>query len=102
MEKHSVFSDIFIGIGCFKGTLSLKVKDNAKSYQVPYKTHGTCASGTLQKELQRHKNNNYTIKDRRQNGRMIQQIHGGTQTKWNSLTQPRPSKAEPGINMGGI
>ena len=35
MQKiHNVF-DVFIGIGCFKGTFSLQLKSDSKPYQVP-------------------------------------------------------------------
>ena len=29
-ELHSKYSDLFSGIGCFKGTLSLQLKEGAK------------------------------------------------------------------------
>ena len=32
---HDEYKDIFTGNGCFKGTFSLQVKDDAKPYQLP-------------------------------------------------------------------
>ena len=35
MQKiHNTFGDVFNGIGCFKGTFSLQLKPDSKSYQV--------------------------------------------------------------------
>ena len=31
---HDEFSDVFIGIVCFKGTFSSQIKDDVKHYQV--------------------------------------------------------------------
>ena len=33
-KMHSEYSKVFTGIGCFKGTFSLQVKDNTKPCQV--------------------------------------------------------------------
>ena len=36
MQKiYNTFGDIFNGIGCFKGTFSLQLKPDSKSYQAP-------------------------------------------------------------------
>ena len=32
---HNTFSDIFKGVGYFKGTFSLQLKSDSKPYQVP-------------------------------------------------------------------
>ena len=34
-KMHSTFGDVFNGIGCFEGTLSLQLKPDSKPYQVP-------------------------------------------------------------------
>ena len=34
-EVHNTFSDVFNGIGCFKGTFSLQLKPDSKLYQAP-------------------------------------------------------------------
>ena len=34
LKIHDEYSDVFTGIGCFKGTFSLQVKDDVKAYQV--------------------------------------------------------------------
>ena len=41
---HNEYMDVFTTIGFFKGTFSLKVKDNVKPYQVPSR----CIAHTLQ------------------------------------------------------
>ena len=35
LKIHNEYNDIFTGIGFFKGTFYLQVKDYAKPYQVP-------------------------------------------------------------------
>ena len=34
MKIHNKFSDVFTGILCFKGTFSLKIKEDTQPYQV--------------------------------------------------------------------
>ena len=34
-ELHDTYSDAISGIGCFKGTFSLQVKEGTESYQAP-------------------------------------------------------------------
>ena len=46
------FSDVFIGIGCFRGTFLYRSKKDVKPYQVPPRCMGTCASRTFKKELE--------------------------------------------------
>ena len=33
---HSKFSDVFIGVGCFKGTFKLRVREGSCPYQAPH------------------------------------------------------------------
>ena len=46
MQKiHNVFDNVFNGIWCFKGTVSLQLKPDSKPYQVPVR----CVAYALQK-----------------------------------------------------
>ena len=48
-ELHSKYTNVFSGIGCFKGTISLQVKEGEK----PYQTQPRCrvyAQEPLEKE----------------------------------------------------
>ena len=49
IKVHNEFSNVFTGIRCFKGTFLLKVKENAKPYQVPPR----CVAYTLQEPFKR-------------------------------------------------
>ena len=48
-EIHNDYTDFFSEIGCFKGTLILKVKEGAKLYQVSL--HGICIPRTIQERV---------------------------------------------------
>ena len=49
MEMHNECNDVFTGIGCFKGTFSLQVSDDANPYHGT-KMQGICPLETLQKK----------------------------------------------------
>ena len=41
-EMHVTFSNVFFGIGCFKDTFSLQLKESAKPYQTLLPRHVVC------------------------------------------------------------
>ena len=49
---HNDNSGIFTRIGCFKGTFSLKIKDDAKVYQKPPKHVAYSLQKLIRKELE--------------------------------------------------
>ena len=53
LKMHEEFSDLFTGIGYFKGTFSLQVKDDAKSYKLPPGNIGYVLQETFEKEIER-------------------------------------------------
>ena len=65
-EWHSKYSDVFSGIGCFKGTFFLQVKEGMKPYQAP----PMCT--------------------------MVQQLHHSTNTKWHGMPVHGPHMTQQG------
>ena len=53
LKIHVEFSDVFTGIGCFKGTFSLQVKDDMKPYQMPPRCITYVLQEPFKKELER-------------------------------------------------
>ena len=52
-ELHNEYSDVFTGIGCFKATFSLQVKDRAKPYNAPHRHVTYALHEPPRKELKR-------------------------------------------------
>ena len=52
-KTHNTFSDVFNGIGCFKGTFSLQLKPNSKPYQVPPRHVAYALQKLFKEELDR-------------------------------------------------
>ena len=50
---HVEYSNVFRGIGCFKGTFSIQVKDDAKAYKMPLRYIAYVLPEPLKKELER-------------------------------------------------
>ena len=49
-QLHREFKDVFIGIRCFNGTLSLKIKPESKPIQVPWGMYPMNYKKTLNEE----------------------------------------------------
>ena len=50
---HNDYTDVFIGIGYFKGTFSLQIKDNAKTYKMLPRHVAHALQEPFRKELER-------------------------------------------------
>ena len=57
-EIFNTFNDVFSGIGCFKGTFSLQVKDGMKPYWAPPRGKHTI-SKTIQESIRVIRSNKY-------------------------------------------
>ena len=53
LKIHGEAGNVFTGIGCFKGTFQLQVKDNVESYHVPLRHVTYAFQETFKKELER-------------------------------------------------
>ena len=60
MKKHNEFSNVFMGIGCFKGTFSLKLKDDAKPFQMPPRHVAYTLQVPFKKSYKDYKNSRYS------------------------------------------
>ena len=52
LKMHDEYNGVFTGIGCFKATFPLWVKDNTKPYQVPLKCIAYVLQELFKKELE--------------------------------------------------
>ena len=55
-KVHNEFNELFAGIGCFKGTFSFKVKEEAIPYQVPSKHVALALQKTFKKSYRDYMN----------------------------------------------
>ena len=64
MKIHNDFSDIFTGIGCFKGTLRLQVREGSHPYQSPSRRVAYALPRTIKRRAGKTKKgtNNSTLR----------------------------------------
>ena len=89
---------VFTGIGCFKGTFKLRVKEDGHPYQalprsVAY-TRASTQRGTIQTA---EKRDNCTV-GCKQNIRVVQQFYLSTQDQQQGVTMPASSKVQQGAD----